>query len=279
MKRLIYGALTAISALLMAAVPLAASAQTTHNNSDATIYSVTPWTFVGAAGDCGTDSPAGSATFGSGANVVSRWTKDTSLSGNPGPVLYLQKFAPTTDCSSAGATINGVDGLTNLTELNFDYYSANTSEHCGAGAPRFNVVTTDGTTHFLGCSAGTTSPAADGWTHVVFDPTNATSTQAYPAITSDEIVSSIDIVFDEQGFVHLDNISVNNTVIDSGGTPWSKDVCKKNGYKNFVDLNGSPFKNQGQCVSFVARNQHGMVLGASSNKDGALTNQGVTNTQ
>jgi hypothetical protein len=30
-----------------------------------------------------------------------------------------------------------------------------------------------------------------------------------------------------------------------------KDQCKNNGYKNYTDDNGQPFKNQGQCVSFT----------------------------
>ncbi len=34
-------------------------------------------------------------------------------------------------------------------------------------------------------------------------------------------------------------------------TPPSKDACKNDGWKNYGDTNGSPFKNQGQCISFV----------------------------
>jgi len=33
--------------------------------------------------------------------------------------------------------------------------------------------------------------------------------------------------------------------------PSNKDQCKNGGYKNYVDDNGQPFKNQGQCVSYV----------------------------
>jgi hypothetical protein len=36
--------------------------------------------------------------------------------------------------------------------------------------------------------------------------------------------------------------------------PTSKDACKKDGYKNFTDANGQPFKNQGQCVSYSNHN-------------------------
>jgi hypothetical protein len=35
-------------------------------------------------------------------------------------------------------------------------------------------------------------------------------------------------------------------------TPTSKDQCKKGGWMNYADANGTPFKNQGDCVSYVA---------------------------
>jgi NHL repeat-containing protein len=33
--------------------------------------------------------------------------------------------------------------------------------------------------------------------------------------------------------------------------PTTKDQCKDGGYVNYVDANNLPFKNQGQCVSYV----------------------------
>src|SRR6202042_1029765 len=105
-------------------------------------FSITPWTFVGALGDCGPGYPAGTP-----GGVVSKW--DNSV-GNPSPSLFLQKNVPTADCSSAGATVNGVNGIT-LTELNFQYDNSN-GGHCGAGAPRYDVVTSDNVTHFFGCA-------------------------------------------------------------------------------------------------------------------------------
>jgi hypothetical protein len=35
-------------------------------------------------------------------------------------------------------------------------------------------------------------------------------------------------------------------------TPTSKDQCKSGGWRNYADANGTPFKNQGDCVSYVA---------------------------
>lgn len=207
--------------------------------SAATNYSITPWTFVGAANDCFPGSPPGNASA-----VVSRWDNTT---GNPPPSLYLQKFALTADCSAAGATVNGVNGIT-LTELNFDYRN---DGHCGAGAPRYNVVTTDNVTHFFGCFYGTHTLVGTDWTHVEFAPTDG-----FPAVTPTEVVQSIDIVFDEgtdqgRGYAYLDNFSVNGQIINKA-TPTTKDDCKNNGWMNLVDANGNTFKNQGDCVSYVA---------------------------
>jgi hypothetical protein len=236
--------------LIPLALPLAAFAQSnTNNTSSTTQFTVTPWTYVGAAGDCGTGYPAGTQNVNGGMNVVSRWVNDM---GNPAPSLYLQKASATTDCSAAGATVNNVSGIT-LSELNFDY---NSNEYCGGGAPRFNVVTSDNVTHFFGCNTGTATPSTtnSGWTHVTFDPSN--TSQAFPIVAAGTTVKSIDIVFDEQGFTHIDNISVNDQVISRGNSPWNKNDCKDGGYKNFSDNSGAPFKNQGQCVSFVENNQH-----------------------
>lgn len=197
----------------------------------ATTYTLTPFTFVGAAGDCGTAYPAGTP-----GGVVAKFDNTT---GNPAPSLLLAKNAPTTDCSAAGATVNGVSGIT-LTELNFDVMG-----YCGAGAPRFNVVTSDGIRHFFGCADGTQSPTTNGYTHVVFTPA-----QGVTPVTATETVTSIELIQDEHGTTHLDNISINNQVIGGPNTPKSANDCKKGGFKNLQDANGKTFKNQGQCVAF-----------------------------
>ena len=202
----------------------------------ATTYTLTPFTFVGKAGDCGPGYPAGTP-----GGVVARFDNTT---GNPAPSLLLAKNVPTTDCSSAGATVNGVAGIT-LTELNFDVMG-----YCGAGAPRFNVVTSDNVRHFFGCADGTQTSLGNGWTHVVFTPA-----QGVPAIIPGTTVKSIELIQDEQGTTHLDNISINNQVIGGPNTPKSADACKNGGYKNLLDANGNPFKNQGQCVSYF-NHQH-----------------------
>src|SRR5207248_10793437 len=77
--------------------------------------------------------------------------------------LLLSKTGPSTDCSSAGARITGVKGMTvdAAFTLGFDYRNGG---HCGAGAPRFNVVakpaTGPNTSHFVaGRADSATTPA------------------------------------------------------------------------------------------------------------------------
>lgn len=224
-KKFLIGAGAAV--VMMASVMMPAAAATT--------YSLTPFEYVGALGDCGASYPAGTP-----GGVIAKW--DTTV-GNLSPSLLLEKNVPTTDCSAAGATVNNVSGIT-LTELNFDVMG-----YCGAGAPRFNVVTSDNVTHFFGCASGTQTDLGNGWTHVVFDPSNPA--QAFPVVTAGTTVNSIELIQDEQGSTHLDNISINSQVIGGPSTPLTKDQCKDSGWKTFTD---PTFKNQGDCVSYVQSN-------------------------
>jgi hypothetical protein len=195
-----------------------------------------PETFVGKAGDCGTGYAAGSAI------VTARWLDGMGLPDNGGanvngvdPTdnpnkkddhegLLLSKNGPTPDCSSAGATIKHVDHLlvTAGLQLGFDVRNGG---HCGAGAPRFNVVTSDSVFHFVGgCANGTSSPAPQdpvGWTRVRIDVTSAS--QAFPALIPGTYIKSIEIVYDEGtdvgpggGLVVLDNIYVAGHTIRGG---------------------------------------------------------------
>ena len=172
-----------------------------------------PFEFVGAAGDCGTGYPAGSRI------VTARWLRGMGLPDNGGqnvgadPTdnpnkgdrhsgLLLSKNGTTADCSAPGASIKGVKGIvvTSGFELGFDYRNGG---HCGAGAPRFDVVVklSDGSEsfHFVGgCANGTSAPAFQDpsqWTQVRFDVTN--SAQAFPAIPVGSKIKSIDLIYDE----------------------------------------------------------------------------------
>jgi hypothetical protein len=144
---------------------------------------------------------------------------------NPGrnEGLLLVKTGPTGNFASAGAELKGVKGIT-LTELGYDIRSGS---HCGAGAPRFNVVTSDGVNHFVGCSSPAGAPTAVGmgWTRLRWDA--ALLATAFPPISPlNNEVQSITIIFDEGqdamggpdmfGLAVLDNIDVNGTMVGRG---------------------------------------------------------------
>jgi hypothetical protein len=225
-------------------------------------FGLQPFTFVGAAEDCGPGYPAGSNI------VTAEWVNTT---GNPAPSILLQKDGLTSDCSAAGVDIiTPLEGgpVTALTELNYDY---KTGEHCGAGAPRFNIQTEGGTAVLLGCTFGTHTDLGNGWTHVEF---NAAQIAVAAASTGGTTLQDVYIIFDEgtdtpaggtvgtPGTVHIDNISVNNQVVGSPTSPTGKDSCKGGGWQNLTGANGQPFKNQGDCVSYSATNSKNLPAGA-----------------
>ena len=122
--------------------------------------------------------------------------------GNADQALRIEKNAPTTECTAAGADIDGAEGQSAFVTYGFDFKDGS---YCGAGAPRFNLEATDGF-HFVGgCANGDTSPGSEsGWTRVKFDPT----TDAFPAITPGAKIVSLSLIQDEQGKALLDNIRV-----------------------------------------------------------------------
>jgi hypothetical protein len=150
--------------------------------------------------------------------------------------LLLAKTGPTANNASAFAQLQNVQGLT-LTELGYDIRKPVSSadargSHCGAGAPRFNIETTDGGFYFLGCNS---PPSVDqtpgnGWVRLrwgVSTPLKAfnASTGALDNI-SGKTVKSLSIVFDEGqdtgpdnfGLAVLDNVDVNGTLVGQGAT-------------------------------------------------------------
>jgi hypothetical protein len=55
--------------------------------------------------------------------------------------------------------------------------------------------------------------------------------------------------------VEVDGVQFNNVFnnFERSNLPKSKDDCKKDGYKNFTDADGNPFKSQGQCMSSAGK--------------------------
>ena len=206
--------LTTLAVGVAVTVPMAGAAFAAPS-PDLSKSQVKPWTYIGKAGDCGPNSPAGTRI------VDSRWLPHSGLldaHGKADKALYLAKLGNTTDCSSAGASITRVAGLS-VSELGF-YVKAGT--HCSGGAARFNVLATDGS-HFIGgCGNMTQSDSkqdADGnqWIHMTADTTSPA--QAFPPIAPGATVKSVDLVFDEgtdngqSGSTMLDDIEVNGVVV------------------------------------------------------------------
>src|SRR3989454_5157112 len=233
MKRL----LVAIALIaLMGLVPAGRAAADDKDNEDK--LQAKPFVFVGSAADCG-----GTA----GSNIVTAaWLRGMGLpddGGNnaPNPAtrndphrgLLLSKNGPTADCSAAGARITGVNGTTVTAnfELGFDYRNGG---HCGAGAPRFNVVAKPAsgpeTFHFVGGCANDQTPTgapqdSSQWTRVAFQTSNAA--ESFPVIPVGSKIVSITLIFDEGtdtanndtqgvGLAVVDNISINGRFIRQG---------------------------------------------------------------
>jgi hypothetical protein len=147
--------------------------------------------------------------------------------------LLLVKTGPTANFASATAELHRVRGRT-LTELGYDIRKNGVSasplgSHCGGGAPRFVVVTTDGVGHFLACNsppATTQTPSATGWLRLRWNAAGLLA--AFPPITPTDVVSRILIIFDEGqdpsggpdqfGAAILDNIDVNGALVGHGAT-------------------------------------------------------------
>ncbi|HYL77791.1 MAG TPA: hypothetical protein VEU96_26485 [Bryobacteraceae bacterium] len=226
MKR--FGLLTVGLAIALSGVTASLAFGDDDNNGNPQAI---PFTFVGTAAGC-TPGAAGSNI------VTSAWLTGLGLpddgSSNTAPTnrdphfgLLLSKNGLTTDCSAAGATINGVKGQV-VTELGFDIRNGT---HCGAGAPRFNLVTDDNVFHFMGgCSNGTATPAPQHpaeWTRIRINPTNPA--QAFPPVAAGAKIKSLSIIFDEGtdtptvqdpmgvGLAVIDNIDVNGHLITARG--------------------------------------------------------------
>jgi hypothetical protein len=159
--------------------------------------------------------------------VDAAWIPHEGLpdAGNANHALFLAKDGLTATNASAGAIVQGVEGMT-LNELGYDVRN---DGHCGAGAPRFNVTMSDGV-HFIGCAAKPGSgtlmdPQGNSWTRKRWTAADlANPLFTFPPIitTVSGTVVRISIVFDEgtdqgQGFTHLDNIDVNGVLIGKPG--------------------------------------------------------------
>ena len=224
--------------IVVVATVLVVGALSPVSAADQQQHRAVPFVFIGKADDCGV------GTFGSHI-VTSAWLGGMGLPDNGGDTafngvadtakdphrgLLLSKNGPTTDCSSAGARITGVRGISvdATFTLGFDYRNGG---HCGAGAPRFNVVakppTGPNTFHFVGgCANGVQTVAPQDpveWTRARF-----TAAQQFPPIAPGSTIVSITLLHDEGtdtaseqdpngvGLAVVDNIFINGQFIRTG---------------------------------------------------------------
>jgi len=88
-----------------------------------------------------------------------------------------------------------------------------------------------------------------------YDPyANALANYGSYPVVSIQIVADASWGFaDSEQAADIDNTLINSTLFTYEiPVPTSKDQCKNGGWKTMADNNGNTFKNQGDCVSFVA---------------------------
>ena len=162
-------------------------------------------------------------------------------------VLHLAKNCPTPTNAAAQA---GITGFTGATFTSASFTLASTAQ-CNGGSPRFDVYTTVQAPFFLGCNNVTPVINSDGTATYSFNAATIAALGQVPFPTG--TITSVDVLVDVQGSADLTKITFNGVTqvpeVTQVGPPTSKDACKHGGWKTF---NHPAFKNQGQCVSFVA---------------------------
>ncbi len=88
--------------------------------------------------------------------------------------------------------------------------------------------------------------------------------------------------------IDVDGVQLNGTTYNfektdtstSGTTPTDKDQCKQDGWKTLKNVDGRMFRNQGQCVSFVASGKsHTSAQASTGTSDTQLKAESDTNIQ
>ena len=166
--------------------------------------------------------------FHFGRGCLATWERDAGEPGQKGDLkqfgLYLQKHTASADFAAAGVRnmlilpmpaaslntlafdISGFPGETNFGVAN---------GYCGAGSPRFNVVSDFGEDATIGRKEKT-QDTQTGWWEIRFDMPFSAFPGCESGVTGN--VTSISIVFDEgtdvgPGNVVIDNIRINNEVV------------------------------------------------------------------
>jgi hypothetical protein len=158
-------------------------------------FTVSPWAYA-----CGTTTRGNPVTATDTPDSNGCPANDTGGAATASyqeRALSLSKGGVTSDDMSSGATIGGISSLTSA--------SFDVAGYCGAGAPRLNVTTSDGKTHFFGCSANRVAES----NHVVLNLSASGDGSGNGGVSPGDTVTAIDFVFDETGASTLTNIKFN----------------------------------------------------------------------
>lgn len=191
--------------------------------------------------------------------------------GNPGNAVQIR--------SDATPGFGGIDfdvpaGTTfdEFTTLATDY-KFETDDSCGGGSPRFQLNMDSGTDTgnifvYIGPPPNYTLCQPDEWTSTgdLLEGVNLIDTSQldlgifydpYAAAVNkygDYMVTGVQLVVDASWFfadgeqtVLIDNTNVDGTIY----TYENKDSCKNGGWMDLTNDDGEPFKNQGDCVSYM----------------------------
>jgi hypothetical protein len=175
------------------------------------------------------------------------------------------------------------EGVTfaDLQTLSTDY-KFETDDSCAGGSPRFQINVEDPETGdtgnifvYIGPPPGYTGCPPDVWLNTgdLLEGVNPIDTSQLDAGTfydpysaallkyGDYLVTGIQLVADggwastdgEQA-VDVDNTLINSTLFTYEPTAAeAKELCKQGGWMTLTDEDGNSFKNQGQCVSYFAK--------------------------
>lgn len=170
-----------------------------------------------------------------------------------------------------------------LETLSSDYFFE-ADDSCEGGSPRFSIGLSDeesGDTGnifvYFGSEPNYNDCPAEVWTNTgdligsgsvdssqldggTFYHSYADALAAYGDYEVTDLALVVDAGWaDEDGeqAVTIDNTVINNTTFTYEiPVAATKDECKNGGWMNLADNDGNPFKNQGQCVAFVATQQN-----------------------
>jgi hypothetical protein len=230
MRKLIILATSVLGLLSTLAVAGVAVAGGGFNTVKPSTYDPMKTYLVGTSWTTGIGCPTNSKVTYDGTSV-GRFTDAACTTGakdsnNAG--LLLAKTGPTGNYAAAQVTLKDVPAT--ITELGYDLRKPGTDQtdsrgsHCGAGAPRFDLIDDTGATYFVGCNspAPTVAASSNGWQRLRWTPVMAYPAAGGPPVDVSALtIDKVKLVFDEGqdtgpdnfGLAVLDNIDVNGTLV------------------------------------------------------------------